>query len=50
LFGQLGALVLTALVGAIVHHPAWSFLVLAVATAAAAAALVRVRSALASRS
>jgi predicted MFS family arabinose efflux permease len=47
LFGQLGALVLTAVVGAIVHHPAPSFVLLAAATAAAAAALVRVRSALA---
>jgi predicted MFS family arabinose efflux permease len=50
LFGQLGALVLTALIGAIVHHPAWSFLVLAAATAAATAALARVRTALAQRS
>lgn len=50
LFGQLGALVLTGVVGAIVHHPASSFLVLAAATAAAAAALARLRGVLVRRS
>jgi nitrate/nitrite transporter NarK len=49
LFGQLGALVLTALVGGIVHHAASSFLVLAVATAAAGVALTRLRSVLVRR-
>jgi predicted MFS family arabinose efflux permease len=49
LFGQLGALVLTALVGGIVHHAASSFLVLAVATAAAGVALARLRSVLVRR-
>jgi cyanate permease len=41
--GQLGALVLTALIGVIVHHAATSFVVLAVATAAAGMAVVRLR-------
>jgi predicted MFS family arabinose efflux permease len=49
LFGQLGALVVTGVIGATVHHAALSFVVLAVATAAAAAALVRVHSALVAR-
>jgi predicted MFS family arabinose efflux permease len=49
LSGQLGALVLTGLVGAIVHRPAPSFLLLAAATATAGAALARLRGALVQR-
>jgi predicted MFS family arabinose efflux permease len=49
LSGQLGALVLTGLIGAIVHHASSSFIVLAVATAAAGAAVARLRSVLAHR-
>lgn len=49
LSGQLGALVLTGLVGAIVHHAASAFVLLAVATAAAAAALAYLRNAFVER-
>ncbi len=43
LSGQLGALVVTGVIGAIVHQPALAFAVLAVATAAAAGPLVLLR-------
>lgn len=43
LSGQLGALVLTGVLGTLLDHPAVAFLVLAAATAAAAAALARLR-------
>ena len=43
LSGQLGALVVTGVIGAIVHQPALAFTVLAVATAAAAGPLVLLR-------
>ena len=43
LSGQLGALVLTGIVGTVVHHPATSFTLLALATASASVALARLR-------